>query len=290
MENKALERIRVYGRLMRVEKPIGTLLLVWPTLWALWIASDGKPDILIMTMFVLGTFLMRSAGCVINDFADREVDGKVKRTQNRPFAQKEVTEKEALYLTAFLSFCAALCLLPLNRLTVLMSLPALFLAVSYPFTKRFLALPQAYLGLAFSFGVPMAFAAELGYVPALAWLIFIANVMWTIAYDTIYAIVDKDDDLLIGIKTSAITFGRFDVAFVMFFHGVFLLLLIYLGCLLNLQWFYWLSLLVVLLLQLKQYIDIKGRDRQKCFKAFLENNRIGWVVLIGLMGHYWWLN
>lgn len=287
MHPKILERLHVYTRLMRVEKPIGTLLLLWPTLWALMIAGSGKPDFLIVCMLTLGTFFMRSAGCVINDFADRKVDGQVKRTKNRPFATQAVTEKEAYCLTIFLVVCAAMCLLPLNRLTVLMSLLALFLAMTYPFTKRFLSLPQAYLGLAFSFGIPMAFAAELGTVPALAWLLFVANVMWTIAYDTIYAIVDKEDDLLLGMKTSAITFGRFDVFFVMVFHILFLLLLIILGWLLEFNWFYYLSLLAVLSLQLKQLQEIRHRDRQQCFQAFLENNTIGYVILLGLIGHYW---
>ena len=189
------QKLHVYGRLMRVEKPIGTLLLLWPTLWALWIASEGVPNVVILLAFMLGTFLMRSAGCVVNDFADRDIDGAVARTNQRPFAQGLVSKSEAMLLLLILCLLAALCLLPLNRLTWLMSLPALFLAITYPFTKRFFPLPQFYLGLAFSFGIPMAFAAVTGSVPPLAWLIFAANVLWTLAYDTIYAMADKEDAL-----------------------------------------------------------------------------------------------
>ena len=189
------DRLDVYIRLMRADKPIGTLLLLWPTYWALWLASDGIPDLAVLVAFTIGTFLMRSAGCVINDFADRDFDGAVERTKNRPFAQGRVKKKEALLLTAFLCLLAALCLIPLNHLTWLMSLPALFLALTYPFTKRFFPIPQLYLGLAFSFGIPMAFAAVVGNVPFEAWILFAANVFWTIAYDTVYALADKEDDL-----------------------------------------------------------------------------------------------
>ena len=241
----AVGRLCVYGRLMRVEKPIGTLLLLWPTLWALWIASEGVPDVVILLAFMLGTFLMRSAGCVVNDFADRDIDGAVARTNQRPFAQGLVSKSEALLLLLILCLLAALCLLPLNRLTWLMSLPALFLAITYPFTKRFFPLPQFYLGLAFSFGIPMAFAAVTESVPPLAWLIFAANVLWTLAYDTIYAMADKEDDLKIGIKTSAITFGRHDVEAVMLCHFWFTVLMVVLGVQIGASWPYWLVLPLV---------------------------------------------
>lgn len=197
-------RLVVYCKLMRVDKPIGTLLLLWPTYWAMWVAADGYPGSTVLLAFTAGVFFMRSAGCVVNDFADRNFDGAVERTKNRPFARGMVTESEAVLLAVILCLCAALCLLPLNLFTWFMSLPALFLAVTYPFTKRFFPLPQLYLGVAFSFGIPMAFAAVTHSVPPVAWLLFVANILWTLAYDTVYAMADKEDDLKIGIKTSAV--------------------------------------------------------------------------------------
>ena len=282
------DRLSVYGQLMRLEKPVGTLLLLWPTLWALWIAADGRPPLSVLLAFVMGTFLMRSAGCVVNDFADRKIDGAVERTRLRPFATGRVSSTEALLLTLILCLLAGLCLLPLNTLTWLMSLPALFLAITYPFTKRFLPLPQFYLGLAFSFGIPMAFAAVQNQAPPLAWLIFVANVFWTLAYDTIYAMVDKEDDLKINIKTSAITFGQHDVAAVMFCHTWFTLLMGLVGWLIGAAWPYWLSLLLVVYGQYCQYRIIAQRDRWQCFHAFLSNNRIGFALFAGLVLHYAW--
>ncbi len=282
-------RLSVYARLMRMEKPIGTFLLLWPTFWALWIASKGMPDFTVLLAFTLGTFLMRSAGCVVNDFADRDIDGAVARTSKRPFAQGLVTKSEALLLLLILCLLAALCLLPLNRLTWLMSLPALFLAVTYPFTKRFFPLPQFYLGLAFSFGIPMAFAAVANSVPPLAWLIFAANVLWTLAYDTIYAMADKEDDLKIGIKTSAITFGHHDVSAVMLCHFWFSVLMALLGWQIGASWPYWLVLPLVVYWQWQQYQVIKTRDRWACFRVFLENNRIGLAWFFGIVAHYIWV-
>mgnify|MGYP003591823358 CR=1 FL=1 len=284
----AVERLNVYARLMRVEKPIGTLLLLWPTYWALWVASQGVPDWTILIAFTLGTFLMRSAGCVINDFADRDFDGAVARTSSRPFAQGLVTKSEALLLVLILCLLAALCLLPLNRQAWLMSVPALFLALTYPFTKRFFPLPQFYLGLAFSFGVPMAFAAVTEHVPPLAWLIFTANVLWTLAYDTIYAMSDKEDDLKLGIKTSAITFGDHDVAAVMLCHFWFTVLMLVLGWLIHASWPYWLMVIPVIFWQIQQYQVIKTRERWACFRVFLENNCIGAAWFVGIMAHYVW--
>src|SRR5574340_1786160 len=201
----------LYARLMRLDKPIGILLLLWPTLWALWIAGEGRPAPLVVTIFVVGTVLMRSAGCVINDYADRDFDGHVERTRNRPLATGAVTTKEALALASALSALAFVLILPLHALVIWLSLPALFLAASYPFTKRFFAIPQAYLGIAFGFGIPMAFAAQLGDVPPVAWLLLAANVFWAIAYDTEYAMVDRDDDIHLGIHSSALFFGKYDV-------------------------------------------------------------------------------
>ena len=290
----AVGRLCVYGRLMRVEKPIGTLLLLWPTLWALWIASEGVPDFVILLAFMLGTFLMRSAGCVVNDFADRDIDGAVARTNQRPFAQGLVSKSEAMLLLLILCLLAALCLLPLNRLTWLMSLPALFLAITYPFTKRFFPLPQFYLGLAFSFGIPMAFAAVTESVPPLAWLIFAANVLWTLAYDTIYAMADKEDDLKIGIKTSAITFGRFDVAAIMTFnlvHKAIWWTILWqhasLGATLSApDWRHavWLLTLLLALAQVGwHYLLIRTRERAPCFAAFRQNHWVGFVVFLGAL-------
>ncbi|QPT37613.1 4-hydroxybenzoate octaprenyltransferase [Neisseria cinerea] len=279
------DRLDVYIRLMRADKPIGTLLLLWPTYWALWLASDGIPDWTVLAAFTIGTFLMRSAGCVINDFADRDFDGAVERTKNRPFAQGRVGKKEALLLTAFLCLLAALCLIPLNYLTWLMSLPALFLALTYPFTKRFFPIPQFYLGLAFSFGIPMAFAAVVGNVPFEAWILFAANVLWTLAYDTVYAMADKEDDLKIGIKTSAVTFGRYDIAAAMLCHGGFTLLMVALGIEIEATWAYWAAVPVTVWLQSLQYRAIKNRNRQVCFQTFLANNRIGQVWFLAIFAH-----
>lgn len=282
------ERWSVYLRLMRLEKPIGTFLLLWPTYWALWIASDGDPSWLVVLVFTIGTFLMRSAGCVINDYADRDIDGAVERTKNRPFALGQVSKKEALLLTLVLCLLAGLCLLPLNTLTWWMSLPAVFLALTYPLTKRFFPIPQLYLGFAFSFGVPMAFAAETNAVPPLAWLIFIANVLWTIAYDTCYAMADKEDDLKLNIKTSAITFGEHDVLAVMICHALFVVLMAWVGIEIGAIWTYWLTLLLCIAMQYWQYTQIRHRDRRVCFEVFLKNNRIGLVIFVGLVLHYWW--
>lgn len=276
------QRLGVYGRLMRVEKPIGTLLLLWPTYWALFWAAGGWPGWVPFLAFSLGTFLMRSAGCVANDLADRDFDGAVARTAARPFARGEVTVREAVWLTVVLCLLAALCLLPLNRLTWLMSLPALFLALTYPYTKRFFPIPQFYLGLAFSFGIPMAFAAVQNQVPFEAWLMFAANACWTLAYDTIYAMADKEDDLKIGIKTSAVTFGDYDQQAVMLFHAAFSALMVWLGWLGGMGWPYWLAFLFVAALQVQQYPQIRTRNRQLCFEVFLENNRIGLVWFIGI--------
>ncbi|MDO5058470.1 MAG: 4-hydroxybenzoate octaprenyltransferase [Neisseria sp.] len=278
----------VYSRLMRADKPIGTLLLLWPTYWALWIASGGFPDWHILLAFTFGTFLMRSAGCVINDYADRHFDGEVERTKNRPFARGEVGEGEALKLAAVLCLLAALCLLPLNGLTWLMSLPALFLAASYPFMKRFFPLPQLYLGLAFSFGIPMAFAAVQNEVPALAWLLFAANGLWTLAYDTIYAMADKEDDLKIGIKTSAITFGDKDAEAAMACHLAFSALMAVVGIIIGASAYYWLVLPLVVFWQWRQYRAIQTRDRNVCFRTFLQNNRIGAAWFVGIVLNYWW--
>ncbi len=267
---------------MRIDKPIGTLLLLWPTLWALWLAAEGWPPLHILVIFTIGTFLMRSAGCVINDYADRDFDGHVERTKNRPLATKSVSPREALLLAAGLSLLSFVLILPLDPLVIWLSVPALFLAASYPFTKRFFAIPQAYLGIAFGFGIPMGFAAVAGEVPAVAWLMLLANVFWAVAYDTEYAMVDRPDDLKIGIKTSAITFGRFDVVAVMLCYAAALGLLAVVGATTGAGAAYYLGLAAAAGIAGYHYTLIRARERADCFKAFRHNNWLGAVVFAGI--------
>ncbi|HWT54197.1 MAG TPA: 4-hydroxybenzoate octaprenyltransferase [Rhodocyclaceae bacterium] len=276
-------KLDTYERLMRLDKPIGILLLLWPTLWGLWAVSWGQPPLLVTWIFVFGTVLMRSAGCVINDYADREFDGHVERTKSRPMATGAVGKKEALLLAAVLSLAAFCLILPLNRMVWALSVPALFLAASYPFTKRFFAIPQAYLGIAFGFGIPMAYAAFLEMVPWGAWLLLAANVFWSVAYDTEYAMVDREDDLKIGIKTSAITFGRFDVAAIMLCYVATLALLAWFGHLMRYGAFYHAGLLVAAGIAVYHYTLIRERKREQCFKAFLHNTWFGAAVFVGFV-------
>lgn len=280
-------RLNTYERLMRLDKPIGILLLLWPTLWALWLAGKGKPDLIITWIFIIGTVLMRSAGCVINDLADRKFDGYVERTKARPIATGEVSAKEAILLAAGLSLTAFIFVLFLNRLTIYLSVAALFLAVTYPYTKRFISVPQAYLGIAFSYGIPMAYAALTGAIPPIAWLLVAANLFWVLAYDTEYAMVDREDDLKIGIRSSAIFFGRFDVAAVMACYGSFLFLMIGIGLWSKLGWLYYLSLLIAMGIMVYHFKLIRGRSREGSFRAFLNNNWIGAVVFVGVCGSTW---
>ena len=277
------ERLDLYEKLMRLDKPIGTLLLLWPTLWALWISSHGRPGLLVVWVFILGTLLMRSAGCVVNDYADRDFDRHVERTRERPLTAGRVSTKEAMILASILALCALLLILWLPRLVIYLSFAAVFLAVSYPFTKRFFAIPQAYLGIAFGFGIPMAFAAELQSLPLVAWVLLLANIFWAIAYDTEYAMVDREDDLKIGIKTSAITFGRFDVAAVMLCYAVTLSILAAIGMRLHYGWAYYAGLVVAAAIAGYHYTLIRGRDRMRCFKAFLHNNWFGAAVFAGIV-------
>ncbi|MQM31531.1 MAG: 4-hydroxybenzoate octaprenyltransferase [Candidatus Accumulibacter phosphatis] len=277
------ERLDLYERLMRLDKPIGILLLLWPTLWGLWLSALGRPDWRVLWIFVLGTVLMRSAGCVINDLADRNFDPQVARTRQRPLAAGQVSVREALLLFAALVGCAVLVVLPLRSwLLASLCVAALFLAASYPFTKRFLAVPQAYLGLAFGFGIPMAYAAQLGTLPAEAWWLLLANVFWAIAYDTEYAMVDRADDLKIGIRTSAITFGRFDVAAVMLCYVLTLALIAALGYGLGLGVFFYAGLVVAAAISGYHYTLIRARKPAPCFKAFLHNNWFGASIFAGI--------
>jgi 4-hydroxybenzoate polyprenyltransferase len=279
-------RLTLYERLMRLDKPIGTLLLLWPTLWALWLAGNGRPDWRIVWIFALGTLLMRSAGCVMNDLADWRFDSEVERTRDRPLATGAVSRREALILAAALTLVSFALVLSLNRLTVLLSFAALGLAATYPLTKRFLAIPQAYLGIAFGFGIPMGYAAILGTIPAEgAWLL-LANIFWAIAYDTEYAMVDRDDDLRIGIKTAAITFGRHEVLAVMICYGAMLVLLAGIGLHHGLALVYYLGLAGAAGLMAYHYRLIRGRGREDCFKAFKHNNWVGAVVFAGIFADF----
>ncbi|MGV8933225.1 MAG: 4-hydroxybenzoate octaprenyltransferase [Gallionellaceae bacterium] len=280
------QRLRLYLNLTRLDRPIGILLLLWPTLWALWIASNGHPPLLVLLIFVAGTVLMRSSGCVINDYADRDIDKHVKRTQQRPITSEQISPREALWLAAVLATIAFLLILPLNMLTLLLSVPAVLLAGSYPYTKRFLAIPQAYLGIAFGFGIPMAFAAIQNTVPAIAWLLLLANIFWCIAYDTEYAMVDRDDDIHLGIHSSALLFGKYDVIAVMMCYAIALALLAYIGNTLHLGASFYIALIAAAGIALYHFTLIRSRQREKCFKAFLHNSWFGATVFAGFAVEY----
>ena len=280
------QRLLLYIQLTRLNRPIGILLLLWPTLWGVWIAGAGHPAWHIVVIFVLGTVLMRSAGCAVNDYADRDFDKHVKRTKERPITSGRIAPREALWLAAILALVAFILILPLNNLTLLMSLPAVFLAASYPYTKRFLVIPQAYLGIAFGFGIPMAFAAVQGSVPLVAWVLMAANVFWAIAYDTEYAMVDRDDDIHLGIHSSALLFGKYDVAAVMVCYGITLLLLALAGVISGLGWVYFSGLVIAASIAIYHYTLISNRSRENCFKAFLHNNWTGAAVFAGIVLDY----
>ncbi|TKI04404.1 4-hydroxybenzoate octaprenyltransferase [Martelella alba] len=269
-------------RLMRIDKPIGSLLLLWPTLWALWLAGRGVPDFGILGVFIGGVFLMRAAGCVVNDFADRRIDGHVKRTASRPLPSGLVSEKEAKVLFVALVAAAFGLVLTLNTMTIVLSAAALALAWVYPFMKRYTHLPQLVLGAAFGWSIPMGYAAVSEALPLSCWLLFAANILWTVAYDTEYAMVDRDDDLRIGVKSTAILFGRHDKTLIGLLQGATLLLLAALGWLSRLNAVYYAALLLAAGLFLYQQRLIAGRDRQACFKAFLNNNLVGMVIYAGI--------
>ncbi len=279
-------RLDRYERLMRLDKPIGTLLLLWPTLWALWIAADGRPRWEYVAIFALGTLLMRSAGCVLNDIADRNFDPYVKRTRERPLASGEVSVAEALALAGVLALAAFTLVLFLNALTIGLSFAALAVAASYPLFKRFFAIPQAYLGIAFGFGIPMAFAAVQSRVPGTAWWMLGANVLWAIAYDTEYAMVDRDDDLKLGLRSSAITFGRWDVAAVAACYVGVIAILAGIAVHVGAGLFYYAGLLVAGAMMGAHIGWIKGRDRAQCFRAFNHNNWVGGAIFAGILLDY----
>ncbi|SQD79627.1 4-hydroxybenzoate octaprenyltransferase [Moritella yayanosii] len=279
-------KMKDYIQLTRVDKPIGTLLLLWPTLWALWIAAEGLPKLDVLLVFTLGVILMRAAGCVINDFADRRVDAHVKRTENRPLAAGRISSRAALILFFVLTLLAFLLVLTMNKLTIILSFVAVGLAACYPFMKRYTHLPQVVLGMAFGWAIPMGFAAQLDLVPNYAWLLFVANILWTVAYDTLYAMVDRDDDLKIGIKSTAILFAEKDKLIVGLLQLSSLLCLGMLGWLLVLPNVYFMGLTIVAGLFVYQQKLIVDRDRASCFKAFLHNNYVGMVIFVSLFLSY----
>jgi 4-hydroxybenzoate polyprenyltransferase len=283
---RLFDRARQYAVLARLDKPIGILILLWPTLWALWLAGDGKPDILVLAVFVSGVVLMRSAGCVINDYADRDFDPHVERTRLRPIAAGRVSPREALVLFAALCLLAFGLVLLLNVYTIALSVVGAFLAASYPFMKRYTQLPQAYLGMAFGWAVPMAFAAQTGGIPAVAWLLYMAVLLWALVYDTMYAMVDKEDDLKIGVKSTAILFGKYDRHIMAGLQGVILLLLVQVGLMKQLSWPYYLGLLVAAGFSVYQQWLIFRREKARCFRAFLNNNWFGLAVFAGLFLSY----
>ncbi len=281
-----MRKLGGYARLMRIERPIGTLLLLWPTLWALWIAGAGRPDVTVVAVFVVGVFLMRAAGCVINDYADRHIDPHVERTRERPLATGRVTEREALVLFAVLLALAFALVLTQNRLTILLAFAGAGLATCYPFMKRYTHLPQVFLGVAFAWGVPMAFAALTGQVPPLAWLMLTSVALWVLVYDTMYAMVDRIDDLRIGVKSTAILFGDADRIIIGIAQLMFLVALLLIGQQAELGPWYDAGVAVAVLLGFYQQWLIRDRDRGGCFRAFLNNNWLGAAVFAGIVAHY----
>jgi len=277
------ERLISYGYLIRLDKPIGTLLLLWPTLWALWLASSGRPSLSILLIFTAGTFLMRSAGCAINDYADRDFDRHVKRTQGRPVTSGKISGKEAVAVAGTLAFIAFLLIQPLNAYTKQLSVLALLVAFIYPFTKRFFAMPQAVLGIAFGFGIPMAYAAILDFIPLEAWVLFVGNIFWAIAYDTAYAMVDRDDDLRLGLRTSAITFGRHDVFAISISYGILFVSQLWVAQLADLSNYFFLGWLPALACAIYHLKLVSTRSRENCFKAFRHNNWLGGFLFLGIV-------
>lgn len=284
--NRLLARLPLYLKLMRFDRPIGTLLLLWPTWWALWLAAEGLPRWDLLLIFSAGVFLMRSAGCVINDYADRNFDGSVARTAQRPLATGAVDKREALILFAVLCTLAFVLVLFTNRLTILLSFAAVGLAALYPFMKRYTHLPQVVLGAAFGWGIPMAFAAQTGDVPRGAWLVFIANLLWTVVYDTFYAMVDRDDDLRVGIRSTAILFGDDDRLITGFLQICVLFALAMIGAQFKLGYWYFVALPGVAAMFIYQQLLIRHRQREACFRAFLHNNWVGMTVFGGVALHY----
>ena len=272
-----------YIQLTRIDRPIGSFLLLWPTLWALWLAGHGAPDPTIVLIFLLGTLVMRAAGCIINDYADRNLDPYVERTKNRPLASGAISAVNALALFAILILIAFGLVLLLNALSLYMSFIAVALAIIYPFSKRVTHLPQCVLGLAFSMGIPMAYAALTHEIPTEAWYLFLANFMWIVAYDTQYAMADRNDDLLIGIKSTAILFGKYDNLIIGILHGASLALIGWIACMYSVSWHFFLFLLFACVFAVYQQYLCKDREPDKCLAAFLNNNWLGAMIFCGLL-------
>jgi len=287
MMDRVLDRAKQYWLLARFDKPIGILILLWPALWALWVASAGKPDLLVLTVICLGVVFMRAAGCVINDYADRDFDPHVERTRQRPIAAGKVSPKEALIVFVVLCLCSFGLVLLLNIYTIMLSFIGAFLAASYPFMKRYTHLPQAYLGMAFGWAVPMSFAAQLDSIPLVGWVMYLATILWALVYDTMYAMVDKDDDLKIGVKSTAILFGAYDRQIMAGLQLVILGLLIIVGQMSSAGWPYYGGILIAAGLSAYQQKLIFHREKTLCFKAFLNNNWFGMAVFTGLVADYW---
>ena len=279
-------RLDAYERLIRLDKPIGTLLLLWPTLWAVWLAADGQPSAGMVAIFVIGTLLMRSAGCAVNDYADRDFDPYVKRTRERPLAAREIAPWEALVVAATLAAAAFGLVLFLNRFALALSFLGLAIAATYPFTKRVFAFPQAYLGIAFGFGIPMAYAAIQDRLPVECWLLLAANVFYAFAYDTEYAMVDRDDDAKLGIRTSALTLGRWDVAGVMTSYALMLVLLAITGMVRAFAWPYYAGLVLAGAMMIYHWRLIRDRSREGCFRAFRHNNWVGGAIFAGIVAAF----
>lgn len=275
-------KFSAYLKLMRFHRPIGTLLLLWPVLWSLWVASQGVPHLKILMIMSLGVIVMRAAGCVINDIADRNFDGWVARTKDRPLATGEISIKQASLLFIVLLFCALLLVLCLNKLTIMLAFIAALLTVFYPFTKRFFVMPQLILAAAFNWGIPMAFAAELNRVPGIAWLVFSIAFVWTVYYDTLYAMTDKADDLKLGLKSSAIFFGKADKIILTLLQFLFLILLLVLGHRLNMAIYYYLGLIVVSAFLIYQQVLARHRAPQRCFQAFINNQWVGLIIFLAI--------
>lgn len=276
-------RLQAYAYLIRLDKPIGTLLLLWPTLWALWLASSGMPDLSILFIFVMGTFLMRSAGCAMNDYADRDFDRYVQRTKDRPVTSGKISGKEAVAVALALALIAFLLIQSLNIFTKQLSVLALLVAFIYPFTKRFFAIPQAILGIAFGFGIPMAYAAVLNFIPLEAWVLFVGNIFWAIAYDTAYAMVDREDDLRLGLRTSAITFGKYDVLAIGVCYGILLMTQLWVAYLADLSNYFLVGWIMALACAIYHMQLVSTRKRDECFLAFRHNNWLGGFLFLGIV-------
>lgn len=283
MQALVISKIKLYSNLMRLNKPIGIFLLLWPTLWALWIAADGRPTFRVLSVFILGVVIMRSAGCVINDMADHKFDGFVERTKTRPIVREQVKLIEAFILFLFLCGLGFLIALQLNQLTIKLSFVAVLLAIIYPFTKRVISFPQVILGAAFAWSVPMAFAAQINEIPLIAWVLYIISILWPVAYDSIYALMDREEDLKIGVKSTAILFGNWDIMLIMLIQGLVIISLLFVGLYLKMNVCFYIGLFIASLNVTHQYGLIKSGDVKKYYRAFYSNHWLGLIIFIGIV-------